>query len=287
MRQMRRDGTFTETQNGQDRFLAVLYGSALGRLLLKSLVAPQVSRLAGRLLSTRLSRMLIGPFCRKNGIDPGQFLGAPYTSYNEFFSRPIRPELRPVDADPRRLVSPADSKLTVYPVTGDARFTVKHTEYTLAQLLRDESLAAEFSGGQLLLFRLCVDDYHRYCFPVDGKVGGKQAIPGVLHTVNPVAGDYYPIYKENAREFCRLSTSAFGEVLQMEVGALLVGKIENHPISGPVKKGQEKGLFRFGGSTVILVVKQGALDVDADILQNSQNGWETVVHYGESIGTAK
>jgi len=132
-----------------------------------------------------------------------------------------------------------------------------------------------------------VDDYHRYCFPADGKVGGKQEIPGVLHTVNPVAGDYYPIYKENAREFCRLSTSAFGEVLQMEVGALMVGKIENHPVSGPVKKGQEKGLFRFGGSTVILVVKQGALDVDADILQNSQNGWETVVRYGEAIGTAK
>jgi len=287
MRQMRRDGTFTETQSGQDRFLAALYGSALGRLLLKPLIAPPVSRLAGRVLSTRLSRVFIRPFCRKNGIDLSQFLGAPYGSYNEFFSRPIRPELRPVDADPRRLVSPADSKLTVYPVTEDARFTVKHTEYTLPQLLRDDALAAEFSGGQLLLFRLCVDDYHRYCFPADGVVAGRQALPGVLHTVNPVAGDYYPIYKENAREYCRLSTAAFGEMLQMEVGALLVGKIENHPVSGPVKKGQEKGLFRFGGSTVILVVKQGALDVDADILHNSQNGWETVVRCGEAIGTAK
>lgn len=287
MKQMRRDGTFTEKEKGQDRFLAFLYGSAVGRMLLKPLTAPAVSRLAGRFLSTRLSRMFIRPFCRKNAIDLSQFLGAPYGSYNEFFSRPIRPELRPVDGDPRRLVSPADSKLTVYPVTEDARFTVKHTEYTLPQLLRNDALAAEFAGGQLLLFRLCVDDYHRYGFPADGIPGEPVTIPGVLHTVQPIAGDYVPVYKENAREYALLRTPTFGDVIQMEVGALMVGKIENHPLSGPVRKGQEKGFFRFGGSTVILVVKKDALQVDADILENSRNGWETVVRYGEAVGTAK
>ncbi len=280
MKQMRRDGTFTEKESGQDRILAVLYSTAFGRMLLKPLTAPAVSRMAGRFLSTRLSRVFIRPFCRKNSIDLSQFLGQPYGSYNEFFSRPIRPELRPVDGDPRRLVSPADSKLTVYPITADARFAVKHTEYTLSQLLRDDALAAEFAGGQLLLFRLCVDDYHRYGFPADSVVGKSVAIPGVLHTVQPIAGDYRPIYKENAREYCRLRTSVFGDVLMMEVGALLVGKIVNHTLEGTVTKGQEKGYFRFGGSTVIVIVKKDALQVDEDILENSRNGWETVVRYG-------
>ena len=108
-----------------------------------------------------------------------------------------------------------------------------------------------------------------------------------MHTVKPIAGDYRPIYKENARDYCRLRTSVFGDVLMMEVGALLVGKIVNHTLEGTVTKGQEKGYFRFGGSTVIVIVKKDALQVDEDILENSRNGWETVVRYGEAVGTVK
>ena len=120
----------------------------------------------------------------------------------------------------------------------------------------------------------------------DGTVGPSVRIPGALHTVNPIANDHIPIYKENAREYCTLETREFGEITVMEVGALLVGKIVNHPAGPQVKRGEEKGFFRFGGSTVILLFKAGSLQPDADLLTNSRDGFETVVKYGEKIGTS-
>ena len=153
-----RDGVVKETTDFQERLLSALYGNVPGRLLLKPLTAPVVSKAAGALLSTKASRVLIKPFIRSNGIDMSQFLPVEYGSYNEFFSREIRPEARTVDRDPRHLISPCDSKLTVLPVTRDGRFRLKQTEYTLESLLRNRALAQEYEGGTLLIFRLCVED---------------------------------------------------------------------------------------------------------------------------------
>ena len=287
MRQKTRDGLLIEGADGQDRLLAALYGNALGRLLLKPLTAPWLSRAAGRLLSTGASRILIRPFIKSNRIDMSQFEPVEYKSYNDFFSRRIRPEARPVDMDPRHLISPADSKLTVLPITETGRFSLKHTEYTAGSLLKDPALAAEYVGGWVLVFRLTVDDYHRYCYAFDGEKGENIRIPGKLHTVNPIANDFFPIYKENAREYTLLRTREFGDVIAMEVGALLVGRIVNHHGPASVKRGQEKGYFRFGGSTVLLLLKQAAAVIDSDILENSRNGIETVVKFGEKIGVAR
>lgn len=286
MKQKTRDGLLTDRPNGQDRLLAALYGSCLGRLLLKPLTAPPVSRLGGWLLSTRASCVLIGPFVRRNGIDLRQFEPGPFASYNEFFSRKIRPELRPVDMDPGHLISPCDSKLTVLPIGPDTRFVLKHTEYTVASLLRQEALAQRYAGGQALIFRLTVDDYHRYCYVADGEKEDNVSIPGILHTVNPIANDHVPIYKENARAYSILHSQEFGDILMMEVGALMVGKIVNHHGRAHVSRGQEKGYFRFGGSTVVLLLEPGAAVLDPDILENSRAGIETVVKYGEKIGCA-
>lgn len=286
MKRKRRDGTMIEASDGQEKLLKALYGSAAGRMLLKPLTAPCVSRLAGWLLSTRASCVLIKPFVRSNGIDMSQYLPEKYASYNDFFIRKIRPELRPVDEDPLHLISPCDSKLTVLPISKDGRFCLKHTEYTAASLLRDEALARSYEGGLALIFRLTVDDYHRYCYIADGEKTGNRRIPGVLHTVNPIANDHYPIYKENTREFTTLRTKNFGDVIMMEVGALLVGRIVNHHQQAQVKRGQEKGFFRFGGSTVVVLLKAGAAEIDEDILRNSREGIETVVRFGEKIGRA-
>ena len=286
MKQKTRGGVLLEGTDGQEKLLGLLYGSALGRLILKPLTAPAVSRLAGALLSTPVSKVLIGPFVRKNNIDMAQYLPGPYHSYNEFFARYIRPELRPVDTDPRHFVSPCDSKLTVLPVTRDGRFTIKHTQYTVTSLLKDEALASRYDGGQLLIFRLTVDDYHRYCYPADGSVTERKQIPGMLHTVNPIANDYFPIYKENSREYTCMDTPQFGQLVMMEVGALLVGKIVNHPLSDTVHRGQEKGYFQFGGSTVIVLLERDKVLIDADILGNSRDTIETVVKYGEKIGVS-
>jgi len=284
MRQRRRNGEFVDAGSSQDRLLRLLYGNVVGRLLLKPLTAPIVSCLAGIFLSTGASRIFIAPFIRKNGINMSQFEDTQYRNYNEFFSRKIRPECRPIDGDPLHLISPCDSKLTVLPICPDGRLTLKHTEYTISSLLRNPELAASYDGGQALIFRLTVDDYHRYCYVADGRKSRTVRIPGVLHTVNPIANDFFPIYKENSREYSILHTDVFGNVLMMEVGALLVGRIVNHHEEAEVFRGEEKGYFQFGGSTVVLLLKAGAVKIDDDILENSAHGIETIVKYGEKIG---
>ena len=270
----------------QDRFLRKMYGTALGRGLLKPLTAPWLSKLVGKFLSTRASCIFIKRFVRKNRIDLSLFEQVKYRSYNEFFFRKIRPELRPVDMDPRHFISPCDSKLTVMPITPEGRFMLKHTEYTVASLLKNDQLAEEFTGGYAMVFRLTVDDYHRYCYSVDGEKAPNVFIPGKLHTVNPIANDYFPIYKENTREYTVLHNEVFGDLVMMEVGALLVGKIVNHHEEADITRGQEKGYFQFGGSTVVVLIKAGKLRLDQELLDNSAAGLETVVRYGEGIGEA-
>ena len=286
MRQKLRNGKLVEQKNGQDRILEFLYGTAAGRLLLKPLTLPIVSKVAGAFLSTPLSCALIDPFVKKNNIDMAQYEPVKYKSYNDFFTRKIKAKLRPVDVNPCHFISPCDSKLTVLPITDNYRFTLKHTTYTVASLLKNEKLAKEYEGGYAMIFRLTVDDYHRYCYVCDGVKEDNVFIPGVLHTVNPLANDYFPIYKENSREYSILHTKEFGDVVMMEVGALLVGRIVNHHKKYRVLRGQEKGYFEFGGSTVVLLVKKDTVRVDADILENSAQGIETVVKFGEKIGEA-
>lgn len=285
MKQKFRNGTLVEVDNGQDKFLKKLYGSTFGRILLKPLVTPVVSNIAGAFLSTKCSCLLIKPFIRSNNIDMSQFEDVKYKNYNEFFSRKIREGARTIDMEATHFISPADSKLTVLPITENACFTLKHTDYSVSSLLKNSELARAYHGGYAFIFRLTVDDYHRYCYVDDGIKEENIHIPGKFHTVNPIANDYYPIYKENTREYSILHSKHFGDIVMMEVGALLVGKIVNLHEKAEVKRGQEKGYFQFGGSTVVLLTKANTVQVDKDILENSKEGIETIVKFGEKIGT--
>ena len=157
----------------------------------------------------------------------------------------------------------------------------------MGSLLKNPALAAEYVGGWCLIFRLTVDDYHRYCYAFDCEKEENIRIPGRLHTVNPIANDFFPIYKENSREYTILHTREFGDVIAMEVGALLVGRIVNHQGPAFVRRGQEKGYFQFGGSTVVLLLKKDTAILDGDILENSRNGIETRVKFGEKIGISQ
>lgn len=264
--------------------LAFLYKTITGRLLLKLLTRRFVSRLAGAFMNSRLSTPLIGSFVRNNGIRLTDYEAADYSSYNQFFTRRIRPELRPIDADPTHLISPCDCKLSAYPIDADSRFWIKQSPYTVADLLDDETLAAKFEGGTCLICRLTVDDYHRYCYIDDGEKEENHFLPGVLHTVQPIALAHANIYKRNCREYTLLHTAHFGDVVQVEVGALMVGKIRNHHGAALVRRGAEKGLFEFGGSTIVLLLEHGAVEIDPDLVDHTRRGLETVVHMGERIG---
>lgn len=284
MKYIDRHGNVSENNSVQDKTLKVLYTSVPGRILLKLLVNPAVSRLGGMVLSTKASKVLIGPFVKSNHIDLSKYEKQEFDSYNDFFIRQIKNTERPIELSSDVLISPCDSKLSVYEIDENRQFFIKNTLYTVKSLLRDTKLAKKYQGGYAMVFRLTVDDYHRYCYVDNGRKTNDRFIKGVLHTVNPIANDIMPIYKENSRAYSILHSENFGDVLMMEVGALMVGKIINYHKAQKVKKGQEKGRFEFGGSTVIVLVEKGKVIIDQDLLDNAENGYETVVRLGEKIG---
>lgn len=288
MKYIDRKGNITIEENSQDKLLRHLYSDWGGRLCLKVLVRPFISKLAGAFLNTRFSAGLVSGFVKRNGIDLSEYKRQEFRSYNDFFTREIKPEARPLNSAENVLISPCDGKATVCRIGRDSRFYIKDTEYTVEQLLRNKELAARYLDGYAVILRLTVDDYHRYCYAADGVKSKNVRLPGVLHTVNPAANDVYPIYKENAREYTLLKTEKFGTITMMEVGAMMVGKITNHQRgTGRVEKGQEKGYFEFGGSTIVLLLQHGKVRLDYDLLENSENGFETIVRMGERIGEYK
>lgn len=268
----------------QDKLLSFLYTNIFGRMLLKPLIQPQVSKLAGRYLSSAHSKWLISKFIERNKINMDIYEECDYSSFNDFFTRKIKPDCRPVPEDLDVLISPCDCLATVYPIQENTTFSIKNTEYTLRSLLRSPRLAKRFRGGYAYVLRLTVEDYHRYLYSVSGKQSKNYHIDGTFHTVNPIANDYLPIYKENTREYTVIHSKEFGDVLQMEVGALLVGKISNHKQSTVVTRGEEKGFFEYGGSTIVVLTQKGRVTPRSDLLTNSKNGYETKVLQAHPLG---
>lgn len=268
----------------QDKLLSFLYTNIFGRMLLKPLIQPQVSKLAGRYLSSAHSKWLISKFIERNEINMDIYEECDYSSFNDFFTRKIKPDCRPVPEDLDVLISPCDCLATVYPIQENTTFSIKNTEYTLRSLLRSPRLAKRFRGGYAYILRLTVEDYHRYLYSVSGKQSKNYHIDGTFHTVNPIANDYLPIYKENTREYTVIHSKEFGDVLQMEVGALLVGKISNHKQSTVVTRGEEKGFFEYGGSTIVVLTQKGRVTPRSDLLTNSKNGYETKVLQAHPLG---
>ena len=111
-----------------------------------------------------------------------------------------------------------------------------------------------------------------------------RAIPGKLHCVRPIACGAFPVYAENSREYTELKTQRFGTVIQMEIGAMLVGKICNYPRDGQVFQGEEKGYFEFGGSTILLLLEEGRLELSEEMAGYIGTGVETRIRLGELVG---
>lgn len=284
MKYIDREGKVWEEVSGQDKLLKLLYQTKAGRAILKILIRPGVSRAGGWLLEQKISRLLIRPFVKSQKIDLDLYEKQEFESYNDFFTRQIKKEFRPLEGGAETLVSPCDGKLSVYRIDDGRRFCIKDTEYTLRDLLHSRTLEERYRNGYACVFRLTVDDYHRYCYVDSGKKSADIRIPGVFHTVNPAANDVCPIYKENTREYSLLKSRHFGTILMMEVGALMVGRITNYHGSCQVERGQEKGRFEFGGSTIILLFQENKVNLDARLEENTKLGYETVVKMGERLG---
>lgn len=279
-----RQGNILEDDKIQESIVHFLYGTYPGEGLLKILTHKGVSKLAGTLLSTKMSTALIPYFVKRNNIKVRDYEMSGHKSFNDFFARRLSAGARNVELNPDILISPADSKVMVYDCNEDSEFTIKGLKYIFEQLTQSKKLAEVFKGGQLLVFRLSVDDYHRYCYVDSGDKSQNYRIPGILHTVNPVACENTHVYRENERVISMLKSENFGLIMMMEVGAMMVGKIINYEGPTYVRKGKEKGRFEFGGSTIIIALQEGTVEIDRDILLNSQQSLETKVRYGEKIG---
>jgi phosphatidylserine decarboxylase len=209
-----------------------------------------------------------------------------FVSFNDFFVRELKPEARPVDMEPSHLISPADSRLMIWDLTKAEQLPVKGYWYKLNDLVKDESLAKEFADGWCFMYRLAPQDYHRYGYIDNGTQEKVRKIKGILHSVNRIAlAETHSVMAKNYRELTILHTENFGKVIHIEVGALFVGKvIQRHNEAYTFKRGEEKGLFEFGGSTVIQLFKKDVVTPDADIIAQSVKGIETLVKIGEKVG---
>lgn len=258
------------------------YENPIGRGLTKAILCRSfISNLYAAWQKSSLSRGKVRKFVARYQISTEDCTAQEFSNFNAFFTRQRKNYVNQTAEN--ELPAIADSKLTALPIDENRVFTIKGVPYTAAELLENERLAAEYAGGTCLIFRLSPDDYHRYVYPDGGTQEKTVAIKGVLHSVNPIAGSL-GVYRRNARRYTVLHTTHFGDVVQMEVGALLVGRICNHSeTTGSFEKLQEKGYFEYGGSTVILLLKKDTVTVDADILKYSAKGIETKVKIGERI----
>lgn len=276
---------YYEQKESGDLGLRFLYNTILGRLILKFLVGKKVSVMSGKYNDSKHSLKKIKKFVEKNKINMDDFIEEDYKNFNDFFTRTIKEEKRPMTKNPKRFISPADSKVLAYDITDDLMLTIKGSTYSLNELVNNEEDLSEFKNGKCLVFRLCVDDYHHYCYPDSGKLLKYNIVDGKLHTVRSISSKY-KIYKVNQREYSILETENFDKIVYIEVGAMMVGKIVNN-VQEEFTKGAEKGYFKLGGSTIVILLKENELILDKDIVNNSKNDIETQVKYRETIGAKK
>lgn len=266
--------------------LRFLYHTVPGRALLKCLVNPDVSRIAGHFLSSGASKRLVPYYIRRHKIDMSDIEVPPrgFSSFNDFFTR--KKKHLSYDLTDGHLISPCDGFLTVSAIRGGTVFDIKNTRFSLDDLLRDTKLAAKFQDGTALIFRLTPANYHRYCYAADGRLLCRRKIQGKLHCVRPIALRTIPVFVQNSREYQVIRTKSFGTMVQMEVGALLVGKINNYkPSAGSdhVQAGREKGYFEFGGSTIILLLQKDTICLNGKLYERNPRDGEIKVCIGESI----
>ncbi len=266
-----------------DGAVRFLYGTALGRGLLKVVQGLHLDRVAVWYLRSRLSKLYIVKFARKNNISLSEEALHSFPTYRDFFLRG-RASL-PLDREPSHLISPSDGWLSAYSVSKDSSFAIKGSRYKVRDLLGDEALARNYEGGLCLVFRLCASDYHHYCYIDDGVQGPNHYIEGQLHSVQPIVLEHYPVFTLNRRSWCLLQTEHFGPVIQTEIGALVVGGIVNAP-EGPMRRGEEKGYFDLCGSTIVLLLEKDRVRLIpslADVLDTEQ---ERRVIQGQWVATA-
>jgi phosphatidylserine decarboxylase len=270
-----------------EKLLKFLYHNPLGKSTILSLAKKKfISDYYGKQMNKSTSISKIQDFIDTYNIDMSEVQKdiKDFSCFNDFFYRKLKKSARPIASN---FVSPGDGRLLAFEsFEGINKFYVKGRDFTLYEFLQDKKLAERFSNSSLLLLRLAPNDYHRYHFPIAGTASESKRIEGSYFSVSPLAlvNNFAKVFCENKREYCILNTKEKGDILIAPVGATMVGSIYcSYTADTTVKKGQEMGYFAFGGSSIVLLVNKDRITIDSDILENSANGMETYVRFGEKI----
>lgn len=271
-------------------FLKWAYGNPLGKMALHTFVKrPGFSRWYGKRMNQAKTRGKVASFITDYDLDTAEFAAPPesYATFNEFFYRKLNTNARPIASSDA--VFPADGRHLGFSHVNEIEGVfVKGQAFDIDPLLADSELSAQYQNGSLILSRLCPVDYHRFHFPVDGTPGKTRLINGPLFSVSPIALARNLGYLwQNKRTITRIQTATMGTVLMMEIGATCVGSInQTYPDHTPVKKGDEKGYFAFGGSSTITLFEPGKVKLSDDLLSHSARQIETYARMGDRMGDA-
>ncbi len=289
----RKTGEYEIEKVAGGSLLNSLYTTKAGRLGLELLVKRKFySALTGFFCDLKFSKRSIAGFVNNFSINLEECENKleDFTCFNDFFARRLKPSARPFNKSEEYLLSPGDGRLQAWEnIDCKHIIQIKGMSYSLSELLQDESLAKEYDGGVYIILRLCPVDYHRFHFFDSGICSEPRKVTGEYYSVNPVAlGKIAEVFCRNKREYSSFKTENFGEVLYVEVGATSVGSIIQTFTPGRrIHRGDEKGYFKFGGSTVLLFFKKDQVVIDKEILDQTAAGYETRVLAGDVIGTSQ
>ena len=282
----RESGQFRTEKVYGEQWLNWLYHNPVGEASLWAIAKRKiVSSVYGDMMEKPSSSDKIQPFIEEYGVDISIAQEQNFNSFNEFFIRKLKPQARPIIRDSLAVASPADGKVLAYENINNSDFYIKGVRFNVESFLNNSELAKKYKNGSMIVFRLAPPDYHRYHFPVSGKVPqANTKIDGDYYSVNPLAlREKAEIFWLNKREYGVIESPVFGNVVMLEVGATMVGSMLQSYSGTSIKKGDEKGYFKFGGSTVVLLFEKDKIQIDQDLLFNTSNSLETTIKMGEQI----
>lgn len=287
----RSTGMIEEEYSPSFLYLNWLYYKPFGKLSLFVLFKRKLlSSFYGLFMDSYYSRKKIKSFIESYSVDMSDsFLSYKlFNSFNEFFTRKLSDGARDFSSDNHLLVSACDGKILAFDKTYNFNsFYIKGQRFSLTSFFRNKKMVDKFSGGSFCIIRLAPNNYHRFHFPFSGNIISSHAICGSYYSVSPFAlRQKAKIFCENKRSYSILDSTYFGEVAYCEVGATMVGSIVQTFNKLDFEKGDEKGYFKFGGSTIILFFKKNIVRFDTDLLNNTSLGLETSIKAGESIGVS-
>ncbi|NGX27976.1 MAG: Phosphatidylserine decarboxylase proenzyme [Candidatus Anoxychlamydiales bacterium] len=276
----------------------IYYRSALEFLYSKNIISkaflylfakvPFISKLYGYLNSRKFSKFKIRSFIKHFNINEDEFLKntKEFKSFNDFFIRELKIDVRKIDYDENTLILPCDGRFLAYQnIDGISSFSIKDQKFNLEKFLKDEKLAKKYEEGSMLLCRLAPEDYHRFHFPIDCVPSDAKIINGYLYAVNPIAlKQNIKILSENKRAITTLKTKNFSDILYIEIGATNVGSIkQTYFPNKDYKKGEEKGYFALGASAIVLLFEKDSIVFDDDLIKMTKKNIETKDSFGSSF----